>query len=206
MRGGYRHAEEPGWITRGGFHRLERREQARYRWHGPRIVGSGGVRNAEDALKLVLAGADYVGYGDAAQNAVGCIRCEKCHTGRCPAYVATNDLRRSEAFDVASGESTLTRFVELIDVGMRKLAADLASGVRHLEELVGRTDLLQPVTEARLRIDPGFFEPLAEDEAALAFRVSQVVFHACQSWVHQTSAMADDIFNMNRFAAPYSSR
>jgi glutamate synthase domain-containing protein 2/glutamate synthase domain-containing protein 1 len=171
MRGGYRRNDEALWITRRDFHRLSRLEQGRYRWHGPRLIGSGGVRSAEDALKLVLVGADYVGYGDAAQNAVGCIRCEKCHTGRCPSYVATNDVRRSKAFDAAGAESTLTRFVELIDVGMRKLAADLAPGALHLEELVGRTDLLRPAAQACLRIESGFFAPVEEGDPAAAFRL-----------------------------------
>ena len=171
MRGAYRHVEEGRWITRQDFHRLPRKEQGRYRWHGPRIVGSGGVRSAEDGLKLVLAGADYVGYGDAAQNAVGCIRCEKCHTGRCPSYVATNDPRRSEAFDAALGQSTLTRFVELLDVGMRKLASELAPSARHLEELVGRTDLLRPANGARLRMESEFFQRLPEGDPAAAFRL-----------------------------------
>ncbi len=169
LRGAYRHEEEPRWVTRRAFRRLPREEQTHYRWHGPRIVGSGGVRHAEDALKLILCGADYVGYGDAAQNAVGCIRCEKCHTGRCPSFVATNDPRRSEAFDAATGESTLTAFVELVDVGLRKLALGLAPGVRHLEELVGRTDLLCPADGARLRVDSGFFEPVAEPDPPAPF-------------------------------------
>ena len=166
MRGGYRHSTETSLITRHAFHRLESREQAEYHWIGPRIIGSGGVRCARDALKLMFTGADYVGYGDAAQNAVGCIRCEKCHTGRCPSYVATNEPRRSEAFDVASGEFTLTRFVEVLDVGMRKLAANIAPGIRHLEELVGRTDLLRQAEQARLRVDARFFEPVLESDSA----------------------------------------
>ncbi|MDJ0865016.1 MAG: glutamate synthase-related protein, partial [Myxococcota bacterium] len=165
MRGGYRHVEAERWISRRDYHRLVRAERARYRWHGPRIVGSGGVRHAEDALKLILAGADYVGYGDAAQNAVGCIRCSNCHSGRCPSYVATNDPRRSEAFDAATGESTLTRFVELLDVGLRRLAVALDPGLRHVEELVGRTDLLRPAHGAGLRIDAGFFAPVASRPA-----------------------------------------
>jgi len=172
MRGSYRHESEPRFLSRRQLHRLGREEQARYRWHGPRIVASGGVRSAEDALALVLAGADYVGYGDAAQNAVGCIRCERCHTGLCPSFVATNDPARSESFDAVGGDSTLTRFVELLDVGMRQLASTLGPELRHLEELVGRTDLLRPGEGAALRVEPGFFEPVREGDPRDAARLA----------------------------------
>ncbi len=213
LRGGYREAEGSEWITRELFHRLGRLEQDRFRWHGPRIIGSGGVRHAEDALKLILAGADYVGYGDAAQNAVGCIRCEKCHTGRCPAYVATNDPRRSEVFDAVSGESTLTRFVELLDVGLRRRAADLAPGLRHVEELVGRTDLLRPAEGAALRIEREFFERVpagapgfrldpGRDPAAVRRPAARQLEAAVADWRRDVrDALADQGFDVDDAAA-----
>ena len=158
MRGGYFDKDGSG-IPRSDYHRLDEEQKKRYRWHGPRIIGAGGVRYAEDAIKLVLAGSDYVGYGDAAQNAVGCVRCHKCPTGKCPSYITTNVASSLKLFDVDTNSGTLRRFVEVLDTGMKELALSLDGNLVNLEQLVGRTDLLERNPNATFRANREFFEP-----------------------------------------------
>jgi glutamate synthase domain-containing protein 2/glutamate synthase domain-containing protein 3 len=162
MRGGYFDGEGKA-LSRSGYHRLPEREKKRYRWRGPRIIGAGGVRYAEDAVKLILAGSDYVGYGDAAQIAVGCVRCYKCPTGKCPSYITTNVKGSFELFDVDTNNGTLQRFVEILDTGMKELALSLDRGLVHMEELVGRTDFLERNPKAAFRADKDLFKPAVEE-------------------------------------------
>ena len=59
--------------------------------HAPEIdlVITGGLRTSRDVVKALAMGADAVAVASAALMALGCDRYRVCHTGKCPAGIAT---------------------------------------------------------------------------------------------------------------------
>jgi len=55
------------------------------------FVGSGKLGFPDAALLALALGADMVSVGREAMMAVGCIQAQRCHTGRCPTGVATQN-------------------------------------------------------------------------------------------------------------------
>ncbi|MEW6219315.1 MAG: glutamate synthase-related protein, partial [Thermodesulfobacteriota bacterium] len=114
------------------------------------IWADGGVRSGHDVMKLICLGANRVGIGTAALMAIGCISCQRCHLDRCPRGIATQI--RSKADAEAKGVKGFSpRVVEAEAENLARLLGALgeelrmrlaATGVRRLQDLVGRTDLL----------------------------------------------------------------
>jgi len=112
----------------------------------------GGVQCGEQFLKLVLLGADRVGFGTSVLMAIGCSMLRKCHlagpdpndpTGRrrlgCAPGIATQDPALVAAF---RGDSKhIVRFLLHVARDVRQRMA--ASGISNLAEIVGRRDLLE---------------------------------------------------------------
>ncbi len=113
----------------------------------------GGMRSGADVLKMILLGANRVGFGTAALMAIGCISCERCHLDRCPRGISTQLGSREEA--AARGvkgfiprhrkteAENLTRLLHCIGAELKMHAASL--GAARVQDLVGRTDLLAQV-------------------------------------------------------------
>lgn len=104
------------------------------------LRAAGGLKNEEDVLRLALMGADEFAFGSAPMVALGCLRCGRCHTGRCPVRVA-GDLHAQSQF--RGDEACVETFFRTVAEGLRTRLAAL--GARTLRELVGRSDLLRPV-------------------------------------------------------------
>lgn len=120
----------------------------------------GGVQNGEQFLKLVLLGADRVGFGTSLLMAIGCSMLRKCHlagpdpkdpTGKrrlgCTPGIATQDPALVAKF---SGDSKhIVRFLLHLAQDVREQMA--SAGIRSLEHVVGRRDLLEkkPMLEGK---------------------------------------------------------
>ena len=116
----------------------------------------GGVLTGEHALKLMLLGADRVGFGTSLLMAVGCSMLRQCHlagpqpgdtTGKrrqgCTLGVATQDPALVARF---TGKSQhVTRLLRHVAGEVRALMA--ANGIRRLSEVIGRRDLLEKRTD-----------------------------------------------------------
>lgn len=59
--------------------------------HQASIVIAGGFRNSADIMKAIALGADAVAIGSACLVACGCHACQRCHSGKCPWGLTTND-------------------------------------------------------------------------------------------------------------------
>lgn len=110
----------------------------------------GGMRSGADVLKMILLGANRVGFGTLALMGVGCISCERCHLDRCPRGICTHYLAKAEAeaqgikgFVPRIVEAEAENLARLLGAVGDELRMHLArTGVRRLQDLVGRVDLL----------------------------------------------------------------
>ena len=114
------------------------------------VWGDGGMKSGLDVLKLMLLGANRVGFGTFSMIAVGCTTCRGCHLDTCHVGIATQIDSLDEAH-----EKGLKRFVPRVQdhavAGLKGLftafGQELQSltaqlGFKHTQDLVGRSDLL----------------------------------------------------------------
>lgn len=111
----------------------------------------GGLRSGKDILRMVLLGANRVGLGTVALMAIGCISCQRCHLDRCPRGISTQLRDADEAkakgvkgfvpVDCKEETENLVRLLWALGEDLKRRVADL--GVRRLQDLVGRRDLLR---------------------------------------------------------------
>ena len=105
-----------------------------------RLRTDGGLKTAEDVLTAAMLGADEFGFGTSVLVAIGCDMARQCHLNTCPTGIATQrpDLR---AKYIGTPEMVIGYFDRLTE-SLRETMAAL--GVRTIQELIGRTDLLVP--------------------------------------------------------------
>jgi glutamate synthase domain-containing protein 2/glutamate synthase domain-containing protein 3 len=103
-----------------------------------RLRTDGGLKTPEDILIATMLGADEYGFGTSVLVAMGCDMARQCHLNSCPTGIATQraDLR---AKFTGTPEQIIGYFTQMV-AALRDAMAAL--GVRSLEELIGRTDLL----------------------------------------------------------------
>ncbi|MGU3575245.1 glutamate synthase large subunit [Brucellaceae bacterium C25G] len=99
----------------------------------------GGLRTGRDVIIGALLGADEFGFSTAPLIAAGCIMMRKCHLNTCPVGVATQDPVLRRRFK-GTPEHVINFFFYLAEE-VRALLAEL--GVTKLEEIIGRSDLLE---------------------------------------------------------------
>ena len=102
------------------------------------LIVTGGLRTPADFVKALCLGADGVAVANAAIQAIGCIGARICHTGNCPASIATQDPKRAQALDVDEAAARLARFLGASTELMQGLAR--ACGHDHLNGF-GMNDL-----------------------------------------------------------------
>jgi len=103
-----------------------------------RLQVDGGLRTGRDVLVGALLGADEFGFSTAPLIAAGCIMMRKCHLNTCPVGVATQDPVLRKRFK-GTPEHVINYFFFIAEE-LRGLMASM--GARTLNELIGRSDLL----------------------------------------------------------------
>jgi glutamate synthase (NADPH/NADH) large chain len=121
--------------------------------HRVELWCDGGMKSGADALKMILLGANRVGFGTMAMVAVGCTICRKCHEGTCHVGITTHIKTVDEAKDRGlksfvprdydASVEAIERVFTMIADELRELTAQL--GATRLQDLVGRADLLEQV-------------------------------------------------------------
>ncbi|TQV86383.1 glutamate synthase large subunit [Aliikangiella coralliicola] len=105
----------------------------------------GGLKTGLDVIKGAILGADSFGFGTGPMVALGCKFLRICHLNNCATGVATqNKTLRSEHF--TGLPERVINYFEFIAQETREWLAKL--GVSSLDELIGRTDLLE-IAEGR---------------------------------------------------------
>ncbi len=98
----------------------------------------GQLKTGHDVAVACMLGAQEFGFGTLALVALGCIMMRVCHLNTCPVGIATQDPELREKF--AGNPDHVVNLMRLIAEELRLLMADL--GLRTVEEMVGRVDLL----------------------------------------------------------------
>jgi glutamate synthase (NADPH/NADH) large chain len=105
-----------------------------------RLQTDGGLKTGLDVVKAAILGAESFGFGTGPMVALGCKYLRICHLNNCATGVATqNEMLREKHFQ-GTVEMAVNYFRFLAEE-TREWMAKL--GVATLEELIGRTDLLE---------------------------------------------------------------
>ncbi|MEW6439335.1 MAG: glutamate synthase large subunit [bacterium] len=106
-----------------------------------RVQVDGQLRTGRDLAVAALLGAEEFGFGTITLVALGCIMMRKCHLNTCPVGIATQDPALRAKF-TGKGEH-VERFMRFVARELREWMAAL--GFRTVDEMVGRSDRLEPV-------------------------------------------------------------
>ncbi|MDX1513950.1 MAG: glutamate synthase large subunit, partial [Gammaproteobacteria bacterium] len=106
-----------------------------------RLQTDGGLKTGLDVIKAAILGAESFGFGTAPMVAMGCKYLRICHLNNCATGVATQDrVLRLKHFKPGGVEKVMNFFCFVAE-DVREWLARL--GVSKLEDLIGRTDLLE---------------------------------------------------------------
>ncbi len=118
-----------------------------------RIQADGGLKTGLDVIKAAALGAESFGFGTGPMIAMGCKYLRICHLNNCATGVATqHKVLRMRHFN--GDVDKVMNYMQFIAEDVRQHLARL--GLRKLDELIGRTEFLQPVagrTDRQSRID-----------------------------------------------------
>ena len=118
-----------------------------------RLQTDGGLKTGLDVIKAAILGAESFGFGTAPMVALGCKYLRICHLNNCATGVATQQRVLRLKHFIGTPEKVANYF-SFVAQEMREWLAEL--GVRSLEELIGRTDLLEILpgeTQKQQRLD-----------------------------------------------------
>ena len=104
-----------------------------------RVQTDGGLKTGLDVVKAAILGAESFGFGTAPMIALGCKFLRICHLNNCATGIATQNEKLRKDHFIGTVEMVMN-FFTFVAEETREWLAKL--GVRTLEELIGRTDLL----------------------------------------------------------------
>ncbi|MCE9556667.1 MAG: glutamate synthase large subunit, partial [Planctomycetes bacterium] len=99
----------------------------------------GGLKTGRDVVIAAMLGAEEFGFSTAPLITLGCIMMRKCHLNTCPVGVATQDPVLRKKF--TGQPEHVINYLFMVAEDARQIMAQL--GFRTLNELVGRSDMLE---------------------------------------------------------------
>ncbi len=105
-----------------------------------RVQTDGGLKTGLDVVKAAILGAESFGFGTGPMVALGCKYLRICHLNNCATGVATQEIKLRSKYFTGLPDMVVNYFL-FIARETREWMAKL--GVRSMEELIGRMDLLQ---------------------------------------------------------------
>ncbi len=124
--------------------------------HRVRLRADGGIKTGRDVVIAAMLGAEEFGIGTASLVAMGCIMVRQCHSNTCPVGVCTQDESLRAKFE-GTPEKVINLF-SFIAEEVRGILAEL--GFTRLEDIVGRSDLLQQVSRGSDLLDDLDLNPI----------------------------------------------
>lgn len=119
--------------------------------HKVEIWADGGMHSGRDVVKMILLGANRVGFGTLPMVVIGCTACRSCHLGTCHVGIATQiesieeaeakGLKRFVPRVLENGIIYETTFFRALGEEIRNLTARL--GFHRTQDMVGKAELLQ---------------------------------------------------------------
>jgi glutamate synthase (NADPH/NADH) large chain len=146
------------------------------------LWADGGMKTGEDVVKMIMLGANRVGFGTFAMLAIGCTQCRKCNTGTCHVgitshFTSVEDAHAAgqkifEARDYEHSVDGIVRLFSAFEDEIRQLVFEL--GFSNINQLVGRSDLLAQ-TRFKDQIDLDSITDFLEPEDKLVLDESVVL-------------------------------
>ena len=121
-----------------------------------RLRADGGLKTGRDIVIAAILGAEEFGIGTLSLVAMGCIMVRQCHSNTCPVGVCTQDEKLRDKF-VGTPEKVIN-LMTFIAEEVRDILARL--GVRSLNEVIGRTELLRQVSRGAEHLDDLDLNPI----------------------------------------------
>ncbi len=141
-----------------------------------RIETDGKLMSGRDVAIAALLGAEEFGFATAPLVTMGCVMMRVCNLDTCPVGVATQNPELRKRF--AGKPEYVVNFMRFIAQELREYMAKL--GVRTVDELVGRTDLLkvkdQPTSDraATLDLTNILYNPYVKEKKGMIFNPKKV--------------------------------
>jgi glutamate synthase (NADPH/NADH) large chain/glutamate synthase (ferredoxin) len=102
------------------------------------VQTDGQLKTGRDVAVAAILGADEYGFSTAPLIATGCIMMRACHLNTCPVGIATQDPELRKRFK--GTPEHIVNFFFFVAEELRQIMASL--GVRTIDEMIGRTELL----------------------------------------------------------------
>jgi glutamate synthase domain-containing protein 2 len=126
-------------------------------------IGSGKLGFPDRTVIAMAMGCDLIAVAREAMMAIGCIQAQKCHTGHCPAGVATQQWWLQRGLDVESKSIRMSQYLKSLRKELLTLAH--ASGYQHPGEFT--------LDDIEVSVGVNKFSPLSE---VMGYRKDPVPF------------------------------
>src|SRR5690606_35441636 len=124
--------------------------------HRVRLRTDGGLRTGRDIVVAAILGAEEFGVGTASLVAMGCLMVRQCHSNTCPVGVCTQDEALRAKF--TGTPEKVVNLMSFIAEEVREILALI--GFTKLEEIIGRTDLIEQISRGAEHLDDLDLNPL----------------------------------------------
>jgi glutamate synthase (NADPH/NADH) large chain len=124
--------------------------------HRVKLRTDGGLRTGRDIVVAAMLGAEEFGIGTASLVAMGCIMVRQCHSNTCPVGVCVQDERLRAKFTGTADK--VVNLMSFVAEEVRDLLAEI--GFRSLNEIIGRTDLIEQISRGHDHLDDLDLNPL----------------------------------------------
>ncbi len=121
-----------------------------------RLRTDGGLKTGRDIVIAAILGAEEFGVGTLSLVAMGCIMVRQCHSNTCPVGVCVQDERLRAKF--TGTPEKVINLMTFIAEEVREILARL--GMRSLDDVIGRTELLRQVSRGAEHLDDLDLNPI----------------------------------------------